>query len=149
MYVYYVTRYSYYVFFLMIRRPPRSTRTDTLFPYTTLFRSSDKRDYLREEQMPICTIGEDGEHGDISFTNLRGSDHALDFGVISLSAQGYRYRSTRTVAPEPPMTPVEGGNERSLLAARLAALSIAKIGRASCREGECKYVWMSGDGGAL
>src|SRR3546814_11109633 len=29
------------VFFLMIRRPPRSTRTDTLFPYTTLFRSGD------------------------------------------------------------------------------------------------------------
>src|SRR3546814_4574221 len=27
------------VVFLMIRRPPRSTRTDTLFPYTTLFRS--------------------------------------------------------------------------------------------------------------
>src|SRR3546814_13943042 len=26
-------------YFLMIRRPPRSTRTDTLFPYTTLFRS--------------------------------------------------------------------------------------------------------------
>src|SRR3546814_15888696 len=29
-------------FFLMIRRPPRSTRTDTLFPYTTLFRSTDE-----------------------------------------------------------------------------------------------------------
>src|SRR3546814_13441461 len=29
----------YFIFFLMIRRPPRSTRTDTLFPYTTLFRS--------------------------------------------------------------------------------------------------------------
>src|SRR3546814_15098034 len=29
-------------FFLMIRRPPRSTRTDTLFPYTTLFRSEDR-----------------------------------------------------------------------------------------------------------
>src|SRR3546814_11654877 len=28
-----------YLLFLMIRRPPRSTRTDTLFPYTTLFRS--------------------------------------------------------------------------------------------------------------
>src|SRR3546814_2354613 len=27
------------IFFVMIRRPPRSTRTDTLFPYTTLFRS--------------------------------------------------------------------------------------------------------------
>src|SRR3546814_8159163 len=30
-------------FFLMIRRPPRSTRTDTLFPYTTLFRSARAR----------------------------------------------------------------------------------------------------------
>src|SRR3546814_42842 len=30
-----------YFFFLMIRRPPRSTRTDTLFPYTTLFRSRE------------------------------------------------------------------------------------------------------------
>src|SRR3546814_18625481 len=30
-------------FFLMIRRPPRSTRTDTLFPYTTLFRSVDQQ----------------------------------------------------------------------------------------------------------
>src|SRR3546814_15565173 len=30
-------------FFLMIRRPPRSTRTDTLFPYTTLFRSGVER----------------------------------------------------------------------------------------------------------
>src|SRR3546814_13338670 len=29
-----------HLFFLMIRRPPRSTRTDTLFPYTTLFRSA-------------------------------------------------------------------------------------------------------------
>src|SRR3546814_14526093 len=27
------------LFFLMVRRPPRSTRTDTLFPYTALFRS--------------------------------------------------------------------------------------------------------------
>src|SRR3546814_8942263 len=43
-----------FVFFLMIRRPPRSTRTDTLFPYTTLFRSkllgrqpSEFRKYLQ------------------------------------------------------------------------------------------------------
>src|SRR3546814_6613703 len=31
-----------FFFFLMIRRPPRSTRTDTLFPDTTLFRSPDR-----------------------------------------------------------------------------------------------------------
>src|SRR3546814_3044758 len=40
---------TYFFFLLMIRRPPRSTRTDTLFPYTTLFRSDglarlDRRD---------------------------------------------------------------------------------------------------------
>src|SRR3546814_10493160 len=33
----------YCLFFLMIRRPPRSTRTDTLLPYTTLFRSGADR----------------------------------------------------------------------------------------------------------
>src|SRR3546814_14917069 len=33
-----------FFFFLMRRRPPRSTRTDTLFPYTTLFRSAAKFD---------------------------------------------------------------------------------------------------------
>src|SRR3546814_1140234 len=41
-------------FFLMIRRPPRSTRTDTLFPYTTLFRSVDHRlgvDLLRQGKL--------------------------------------------------------------------------------------------------
>src|SRR3546814_7815270 len=31
--------FCFFIFFLMLRRPPRSTRTDTRFPYTTLFRS--------------------------------------------------------------------------------------------------------------
>src|SRR3546814_3199556 len=35
----YISCLIFVFFFLMIRRPPRSTRTDTLFPYTTLFRS--------------------------------------------------------------------------------------------------------------
>src|SRR3546814_14761986 len=44
----------------MIRRPPRSTRTDTLFPYTTLFRSQplragDLRE--RDDRRPIARIG--------------------------------------------------------------------------------------------
>src|SRR3546814_17037660 len=42
----FVTLFVFLVFFfLMIRRPPRSTRTDTLFPYTALFRS--QRDLYR------------------------------------------------------------------------------------------------------
>src|SRR3546814_14704976 len=42
-------------FFLMIRRPPRSTRTDTLFPYTTLFRSAQ------------CRAGQEGGAEKIAF----------------------------------------------------------------------------------
>src|SRR3546814_14575501 len=38
-FVFMIIRVLCCLFFLMIRRPPRSTRTDTLFPYTTLFRS--------------------------------------------------------------------------------------------------------------
>src|SRR3546814_19541704 len=39
---------SFCFFFFMIRRPPRSTRTDTLFPYTTLFRSAVRRQLQHE-----------------------------------------------------------------------------------------------------
>src|SRR3546814_12960818 len=39
--------------FLMIRRPPRSTRTDTLFPYTTLFRSHAAELLGREETQQL------------------------------------------------------------------------------------------------
>src|SRR3546814_2144484 len=51
----------------MIRRPPRSTRTDTLFPYTTLFRSIATEDSLALERqqavlesggMPVLQMGE-------------------------------------------------------------------------------------------
>src|SRR3546814_6524669 len=52
-------------FFLMIRRPPRSTRTDTLFPYTTLFRSRLWRGdvppvharLLQGAAVPRCRLG--------------------------------------------------------------------------------------------
>src|SRR3546814_1298043 len=39
------------LFFLMILRPPRTTRTDTLFPYTTLFRSIDRSAHLCRERI--------------------------------------------------------------------------------------------------
>src|SRR3546814_14920742 len=43
--IYLVTAVSC-LFFVMLRRPPRSTRTDTLFPYTTLFRSRNDNGFL-------------------------------------------------------------------------------------------------------
>src|SRR3546814_11035958 len=48
-------------FFLMIRRPPRSTRTDTLFPYTTLFRSLRAPRYLKSEQIAAPLPGAAGQ----------------------------------------------------------------------------------------
>src|SRR3546814_18497756 len=53
-------------FFLMIRRPPRSTRTDTLFPYTTLFRSTCALDLLEAEFV------RDVEPGEIVFMDRNG-----------------------------------------------------------------------------
>src|SRR3546814_5026677 len=41
----------------MIRRPPRSTRTDTLFPYTTLFRSRHRPDPARQRR-PVADVRE-------------------------------------------------------------------------------------------
>src|SRR3546814_11476520 len=41
----------------MIRRPPRSTRTDTLFPYTTLFRATWYKDILGEEGQIVGRCG--------------------------------------------------------------------------------------------
>src|SRR3546814_18223399 len=53
-------------FFLMIRRPPRSTRTDTLFPYTTLFRSCGSAARHASQQRGIRRVH-----------RLSGQDHRL------------------------------------------------------------------------
>src|SRR3546814_4504439 len=50
----------YVVFFLRIRRPPRSTRTDTLFPYTTLFRSTPERS-PDESDLPVMRLSDAGD----------------------------------------------------------------------------------------
>src|SRR3546814_16609264 len=62
------------LFFLMIRRPPRSTRTDTLFPYTTLFRS----DFGLFDAQPA-------DHADRTAPKIEGAViiHTENAGVIS------------------------------------------------------------------
>src|SRR3546814_18187941 len=63
-------------FFLMIRRPPRSTRTDTLFPYTTLFRSvvapvpKDKRSIF-----VVPWPAPDGEEPAFTYIGTTDTDH--------------------------------------------------------------------------
>src|SRR3546814_13272872 len=57
---------SFSFLFLMIRRPPRSTRTDTLFPYTTLFRSlcakAFWRHFTHSEHDMRMRLGRSEEH---------------------------------------------------------------------------------------
>src|SRR3546814_5285101 len=74
----------------MIRRPPRSTRTDTLFPYTTLFRSQEKK--LGWHSQPTAQVNLDavrvpvenrlGEEGDGFKIAMAG----LDGGRINIGA---------------------------------------------------------------
>src|SRR3546814_8676556 len=72
----------------MVRRPPRSTRTDTLFPYTTLFRSVAPRDPISEEiDAVVLGAGWGGIMAAYHLTkagvsNFRNIDTAGDFGGV-------------------------------------------------------------------
>src|SRR3546814_20188622 len=109
----------------MIRRPPRSTRTDTLFPYTTLFRSRGGHDE-QPQVRPQRALG-------VERQRKRGV--ALQTSFVRFVEQ-------------------HGGNAGKLRvglnAVREYALGdhfyprrgrgLAEIGRASCRERVCQYV---------
>src|SRR3546814_6586713 len=63
----------------MIRRPPRSTRTDTLFPYTTLFRSDlvYHRPYIEFSRLTRCSVNGYAEKGTAMFASATGNNSAL------------------------------------------------------------------------
>src|SRR3546814_19860760 len=113
----------------MIRRPPRSTRTDTLFPYTTLFRS---------DALVLIDLGN---------AQQRCGDHDAARNSWNKAAQ---------LAPGHPMPPynlgrslqLEGRTDEAIgmlsRAAELApAFAPAQIGRASCRERVGQSVYIS------
>src|SRR3546814_2475887 len=67
-------------FFLMIQRPPTSTRTDTLFPFTTLFRAAMSAPLLEVKDLSVAFRGEDGVTvavNHISFSIMPGETLAL------------------------------------------------------------------------
>src|SRR3546814_21115771 len=108
----------------MIRRPPRSTRTDTLFPYTTLFRSAfavGARDVegAREVVLRVAEAGAEFgdavEAKDVAARRQRGKavELGLDGGVAGMGVVGHGDSAFDSPSP---------------------------IGRASCRERVCQYV---------
>src|SRR3546814_4756613 len=64
----------------MIRRPPRSTRTDTLFPYTTLFRSSYA---IYQDMLERLGVSANGDQTDVRYQTARSiaMDKAMAEGM--------------------------------------------------------------------
>src|SRR3546814_19915782 len=101
----------------MIRRPPRSTRTDTLFPYTTLFRSE------------LNTARERKEFLDSQYQDLTEAIETLEDAIRKID------RETRELLQETFDTVNKHFGD---LFPRL--FGGGEIGRASCRERVCQYV---------
>src|SRR3546814_6630037 len=86
--------YLFFFFFLRIRRPPRSTRTDTLCPYTTLFRSTlFQIDYT--DQIQYDKAGD--RYVNLGETQHRGIELQTDLKLTrSLGLRlGYTYLQTK------------------------------------------------------
>src|SRR3546814_3224548 len=64
----------------MIRRPPRSTRTDTLFPYTTLFRSDILEDHVADPRARLAHLLLD--LSDLNALGIGGHEEGADMGVL-------------------------------------------------------------------
>src|SRR3546814_19960129 len=115
---------SQYVFFLMMRRPPRSTRTDTLFPYTTLFRSA-------------ILFG--------CFQRCNAAAPARLLGIILLPVSGtvgeaHLYRGHLVLGAVGGPVRIVGRDDVRLRLGLVECGVDHEIGRASCRERVCTYV---------
>src|SRR3546814_19493779 len=107
----------------MIRRPPRSTRTDTLFPYTTLFRSAGVRG--DGKRLAKTVTGRWSTPGDPrgSTSGRGGRLRAILLGASPSAASDVAPRSRNATGGS---TSISGSEQ-------------AKIGRASWRERVCPY----------
>src|SRR3546814_19466080 len=102
----------------MRRRPPRSTRTDTLFPYTTLFRSPDIAGNVGTILRLAACLG-------VGVDLIEPMGFA--FSDRALARAGMDYAAQAEVTRHADWAAFEAGAGR-------------KIGRASCRERVCRYV---------
>src|SRR3546814_17942298 len=117
----------------MIRRPPKSTRTDTLFPYTTLFRSHS------------CAGGLVRNFGTANCNGVR--QHGCQAPVLP-SSSGHPFATIRT-STACRCTFLHTVEHVAACSAGPAALGDSEIGRASCRERVCQSVSISVGAGSL
>src|SRR3546814_6607588 len=106
-------------FCLMIRRPPRSTRTDTLFPYTTLFRSGDQRAFQPRDavlqQQPALLQALDRQLVGVGIARepvdrrveIRSEEHTselqslmrISYAVFCLKKKNDKYKTNEYISP--------------------------------------------------
>src|SRR3546814_13942385 len=124
----------------MSRRPPRSTCTDTLFPYTTLFRS-----YYRTLGRP----GKDAASGSGLFHSCRCREKSDGDGIMANPLDGIDLRHWWSITIVVGLAIFLGAlavADKATMILGLGALAIGigemvnQIGRASCRERVCQYV---------
>src|SRR3546814_17580092 len=121
----------------MIRRPPRSTRTDTLFPYTTLFRSGGLPNATRRRLRETASTGRPLPSilpGMRLARVWQGTTHIVTMGEDSVIRWNDReWRSLSQVARA-----ITGTNWSG--PAFFGFRGKRENGRASCRERACQYV---------
>src|SRR3546814_13665752 len=121
----------------MIRRPPRSTRTDTLFPYTTLFRSLARlldagREVSGTAVLQIVAI----DAGDDHVTQAHVADR---LGEMARLVGIQRIRPAVRNIAERAATCADVAHDHERRRALAEALP-EEIGRAACRESVCQNV---------
>src|SRR3546814_7358337 len=95
----------------MIRRPPRSTRTDTLFPYTTLFRSGlgrPDRDLFRRQARHRCAgrgdaglPGADADADDVGRRHGRSEEHTSELqSLMRISYAVFCLKKKKKIQPD-------------------------------------------------
>src|SRR3546814_13295831 len=119
----------------MIRRPPRSTRTDTLFPYTTLFRSIPPR-LQRDDRLP----------GNAAGLRQRLLGHLAVFEAQAADLVDDRCAAHRRLPPSPTSTrrALNAGPSSTPPPSRRTRPGppTSELGRAACRERVGQYVWI-------
>src|SRR3546814_19125759 len=121
----------------MIRRPPRSTRTDTLFPYTTLFRSGAPN-LMRTRVSGLTAAAAVFALDQVTKSAvLTASDGVSGWGVEVLPF--FNLVMVRNTGVSFGL--LSGGIAAWwVLSAVALVVKAFQIGRASCREGVCQYV---------
>src|SRR3546814_8761786 len=149
----------------MIRRPPRSTRTDTLFPYTTLFRSTvANQNEAATPDTPVSALSSQAPTANVSARPCPDHNHGQprphttcparqDSNSLTCRVPSSKFPANRPARKPALQSPCHGpGPHRTFpscpifdrlfgrLAERQTACHSAQIGKATCRERGCQDV---------